>query len=236
MPLARTKNVSRPSNRRYAVYISGVARLIVLFAGLVAACLFTATAVAHKRPPLQHVTIFGDSSASALNWDTTALDVIKQGNRLTLELQPCGRLSTPGCLVNQRVPSVLTEVRTLGRRIGPTVIVLVGYNDDPHVYASGINTVLRAMHKRGVKQVLWLTLRTEAHPSQYLTTNSVIRGAAHRFPFVTVVNWAAYSGPHPEWFTDGIHFTGAGAVQFATYLHRTLKSYGLTGPVGSTSG
>jgi hypothetical protein len=210
-----------------------VTRLVVLLGALAVACLLSATAVA-QRPPLQHVTIFGDSSAAALDWDSTARQVIERGNRVTLELQPCGRLATPGCFPS--TPSVLTQVRTLGRRIGPTAIVLVGYNDDPHTYADGIDSVLRAMHKRGVKQVLWLTLRTVAHPTQYGLTNSVIRGAAHRWPFMTVVNWAAYSRSHSNWFTDGIHFTGAGAVQFATYLHRTLQSYGLTGPINSTSG
>jgi len=212
-----------------------VKRSIVLLCGLVVAGLLTANAVAHKSP-LQHVTIFGDSSAAALNWDAAARAEVEKGNRVTFELQPCGRLTTPGCLGNGQPPSTLSVIRALGRRMGPTVVVLVGYNDDPHVYASGINTVLKAMEMRGVKQVLWLTLRTVAHPSQYGVTNSVIRLAAHRFPFMTVVNWAAYSRPHPEWFTDGIHFTGAGAVQFATYLHRTLQSYGLTGPIGSGSG
>jgi len=210
-------------------------RVVVLLGAFVVACLLSASAVAHKRPPLQHVTIFGDSSAAALNWDSQARAEVEKGNRVRFELQPCGRLSTPGCF-SPPPPSVLSEVRTLGHRIGPTVIILVGYNDDPHVYYAGIDKVLRAMHKRGVKQVLWLTLRTVAHPDQYGVTNSVIRGAAHRWPFMTVVNWAAYSRPHSEWFTDGIHFTGAGAVKFATYLHRTLRSYGLTGPRNSKSG
>ena len=210
-------------------------RVVVLLGAFVVACLLSASAVAHKRPPLQHVTIFGDSSAAALNWDSQARAEVEKGNRVRFELQPCGRLSTPGCF-SPPPPSVLSEVRTLGRRIGPTVIILVGYNDDPHVYSAGIDKVLRAMHKRGVKQVLWLTLRTVAHPDQYGVTNSVIRGAAHRWPFMTVVNWAAYSRPHSEWFTDGIHFTGAGAVKFATYLHRTLRRYGLTGPRNSKSG
>ena len=54
---------------------------------------------------------------------------------------------------------------------------------------------------------------------------------------MTVVNWGSYSWSHPEWFgADGIHFTSAGAVQFGIYLHRTLRKYGLTGPIGSTSG
>jgi hypothetical protein len=182
------------------------------------------------------VTIFGDSSAAALNWVPTARQVIERSNRVTYELQPCGRLATPGCLTYHPPPSVLSEVRTLRRRIGPTVVILVGYNDDPHVYASGIDKVLRAMHRAGVKQVLWLTLRTASHPEQYRVTNSVIHGASHRWPFMTVVNWGVYSGRHPEWFTDGIHFTAAGAVQFAIYIHRTLQKYGLTGPKSSTTG
>lgn len=206
-----------------------VARLLVLLSASVVAGLFTTNAVALRRPPLQHVTIFGDSSAAALNWVAAAREEITKANQVTFELQGCGRLTTPGCF-SPPPPSVLSEVRALGRRMGPTVVILVGYNDDPHVYASGIDQVLRAMHMRGVEHVFWLTLRTVSHPSQYGVTNSVIRLAAHRWPFMTVVNWAAYSRPHPEWFTDGIHFTGAGAVQFASYIHRTLQSYGLTGP------
>ena len=203
-------------------------RSFVVLGGLVAACVFSASAVGHARPPLKHVTIFGDSVASALNWDTTARDVIENGNRVTFELQPCGRLSTPGCFTPPP-PSVLSEVKTLGRRIGPTVVILVGYNDDPHVYYAGIDKVLHAMHKGGVKQVFWLTLRPVYQ--QYRITNSVIRGASHRFSWMTVLPWGSYSWPHKDWFaSDGIHFTAAGAVQFAIYIHRSLKSYGLTGP------
>jgi hypothetical protein len=212
-----------------------VTRLVVMLSAVVVAGVLSANAVALHRPPLQHITIFGDSSAAALNWVPAARAVLTKANRVTLELQPCGRLATPGCFTPPP-PSVLSEVRTLGRRTGPTAVVLIGYNDDPHVFASGIDQVLRAMHMRGVKHVLWLTLRTAASPKQYGVTNSVIRLAAHRWPFMIVVNWAAYSRPHPEWFTDGIHFTAAGAVRFAMYIHRTLQSYGLTGPVTSTSG
>lgn len=213
--------------------------MFVVFGGIAVACLLSGNAVARKHPPLQHVTIFGDSVASALNWDPPALQEIEKGNRVTLQLQGCGRLTTPGCF-SPPPPSVLSEVRTLGRGIGPTAIVLVGYNDDPHVYADGIDSVLRAMRNHGVKQVLWLTLRPiyDGRVSdQYLSTNVVIRVAAHRWPLMTVVNWAGYSKPHPEWFgADGVHFTGAGAVQFGIYLHRTLQRYGLTGPRGSNSG
>ena len=214
--------------------LHAVRRLFVVFGGFAVACLLSATAVAHKRPQLQHVTIFGDSSAAALNWAPQALAEIEKGDRVLLELQPCGRLTMPGCF-SPPPPSVLTEVRTLGHRLGPTVMVLVGYNDDPHAYADGFDSVVRAMRNNGVKQILWLTLRPVYE--QYKVTNEVIRSKSHRWPLVTVVNWAGYSWPHPEWFaSDGIHFTGAGAVQFGIYLHRTLQRYGLAGPKSSNSG
>lgn len=218
--------------------LGAVTRLFVLLVGVVAACVLSASAVAHKRPPLQHVTIFGDSSASVFEWDPPARAVLEKGNRVTYELEPCGRLTTPGCLGNGQPPSTLSVVRSIGRRIGPTAVVLVGYNDDPHVYAHGIDSVLRAMHRNGVKQVLWLTLRPvyNGHDSQqYRTTNSVIRGASHRYPFMTVVDWGDYARPFNNWFSaDGVHFTGAGGVEFAKFLHRTLQSYGLTGPQRSS--
>ena len=114
------------------------------------------------------------------------------------------------------------------------LVILVGYNDDPHVYAAGIDKVLHAMHNHGVKHVLWLTLRPVYNgrlSSQYRVTNSVIRGASHRYSWMTVVPWGTYSYSHKSWFaSDGVHFTSAGAVQFATYVHGTLKHYGLTGP------
>lgn len=204
-------------------------RLLVLLivAGTAGALVATAAAKHHARP-LQHVTIFGDSVAAALDWDPTAKKVLEQGNRLTLELSPCGRLTLPGC-ISPPPPSVLKEVRALGRKIGPTAIVLVGYNDNPHVYAAGIDGVLRAMHRRGVQRVLWLTLR--AVYKQYALVNEVIHGASARFPWMTVLDWNGYSHGHASWFaSDGVHFTDEGAVQFAIYLHRELKSLHLTGP------
>lgn len=210
-------------------------RALVLLAAVIAAGVLAATAGAHKHAArLQHITIFGDSVAAALDWDPTARDVLKKANRLTLELAPCGRLWTTGCF-SPPPPSVLQEIHTLGHRIGPTAIVLVGYNDDPHVYAEGIDKVLHAMRGRGVTQVLWLTLRPVY--KQYRITNQVIRGASHRFRWMKVVDWGKYSWRHPSWFgPDGIHFNGSGAVAFASYLHRTLKEYGLTGPVSSNAG
>ncbi len=207
-----------------------MARVLVssLFVAVCCVALVSAASAA-KQAPLQHVTIFGDSVAAAFTWDPTAKTVLARGNRLTFDLSPCGRLTLPGC-VSPPPPSVLKEVELLGRKIGPTAVVLVGYNDDPHVYAAGIGRVLHAMHRRGVTHVLWLTLR--AVNKQYRLINEVIHGASGRCRWMTVLNWNGYARNHPVWFaTDGIHLSALGGVQLAIFIHRSLKLMGLTGRV-----
>lgn len=205
-------------------------RPLALVGALVLCCGLAATAGARQKRPLQHVTIFSDSSGASLNWDSTAKRIVEHGDHVLLELHPCGRLVQPGCLAADPPPSVLGTVRALGRSVGPNVVVFVGYNDDPATYRNGIPVVLRAMRNHGVKHVLWLTLR--AISKQYIDTNHAIYAARRQWrPLMTVLDWNHYSAPHPSWFaTDGVHMSGAGALAFATYLHRSLKRLGLTGP------
>lgn len=203
---------------------------LVVSSLVVALCCAVATAAsAAKRAPLQRVTIFSDSVGAALNWDSTAKRVVERGNNVVFELHPCGRLVQPGC-ISPPPPSVLHEVRFLGRRIGPTAVVFVGYNDNPATYRNGIPVVLRAMRNRGVKHVLWLTLRSVS--KQYVDINHAIYAAEQKWqPLMIVLDWNHYSASHPSWYaSDGIHMSGAGAVAFATFLHRSLKLLGLTGP------
>jgi hypothetical protein len=206
-----------------------VGRTIALLGAIVACCVLAATAVASTRPQIQHVTIFSDSVGASLTWDSTAKRIIERGNRVLLELRPCGRLVQVGC-VTPPPPSVLGTIRALGRRIGPTVVVFVGYNDDPATYRHGLPIVLKALWKRGVKHMIWLTLR--AVNKQYVDINHAIYAIQQKWrPTMTVLDWNHYSAPHRSWYaTDGIHMSGAGAIAFATYLHRSLKRLGLTGP------
>ena len=174
------------------------------------------------------MTIFGDSVAAALNWDTTAKDVLEQDNRVTFDLAPCRRLWTSGC-ITPPPPSMLQDVLQMRRRLGPTVIALVGYNDDPNTFGEGLGRTLKALRQYGVQHVLWLTLR-QVYPV-YAQTNAEIRAAARKRPWMKVVDWNSYSRDHSTWFaSDGIHLSAEGAVQFAIFLHQTLKRYGLTGP------
>jgi hypothetical protein len=90
--------------------------------------------------------------------------------------------------------------------------------------------VLKAMWRRGVQHMIWLTLH--ATSKQYVDINHGIYAERQKWgPTMTVLDWNHYSGSHPSWYaSDGIHMTSIGAVAYATYLHRSLKKLGLTGP------
>jgi hypothetical protein len=193
-------------------------------------CVPASGATAAKKRPQQPVTIFSDSVGAALNWDSTAKRIVEHGNHVRFELRPCGRLVQVGCLTPPP-PSVLGTVRSLGRRIGPTVVVFIGYNDSPLIYRNGLPVVLKAMRKRGVKHAIWLTLR--AVSKQYVDINHAIYAAEQKWrPLMTVLDWNHYSSSHTSWYaSDRIHLSGAGAIAFATYLHRSLKRLRLTGPL-----
>ena len=212
-----------------ASHNGGISRGILTLAVVVGcAALVAGAASARHRRTLQHVTVFGDSVAAALDWDSTARRVLSSGNRVTLDLAPCRRLWTAGCL-SPPPPSMLQDIRRLRRRLGPTVVVLVGYNDDPRIFAEGLGRTLSTMRRFGVRQVFWLTLR--AVYTQYVETNHAIRAAARKRPWMKAIDWNGYSRGHAAWFaSDGIHLSAEGAVQFAIFVHRTLKKYGLTGP------
>ena len=206
-------------------------RSLALLSVVLLSSAVAATAVAGTKPPLQHVTIFSDSSGAALNWDSSAKRIVERGNRVLLELHPCGRLVQPGCLTPHPPPSVLATVRKLGPRIGPTVVVFVGYNDDPATYRHGLPVVLKALWKRDVHHMIWITLH--AVSKQYVDINHAIYAEQQKWrPTMTVLDWNHYSSPHHSWYaSDGIHLTGVGATAFATYLHRSLRRLGLTGPI-----
>lgn len=200
-------------------------RAVLVAAGL-AAALAAATA-GRAAPAPQHVTLIGDSVADALQLDASAARILGQGIDLDLEVAPCRRVGGESCPYQGVRPlNVIQLVQSMGPRIGPTVIVAVGYNDPEDGYAQNMEDALAAMKQAGVKRVLWLTLRAAAHP--YLSMNDDILTAAAAHPEMTVVDWNLYSRSHPDWFqADGIHLLGPGSDAMATLLHTTLVSLGI---------
>ena len=70
--------------------------------------------------------------------------------------------------------------QSMGTKLGPNVVVAVGYNDFEDQYAGNIADALAALKAAGVKHVWWLTLRAAHHP--YVTMNDDIVAAAQQHP------------------------------------------------------
>ena len=197
-------------------------------AAVVALAVLPAAAARRQAPPAPaHVTFIGDSIGDAIIQDPGAQRILGKGVDLDLEVAICRRVSRDSCPYNGvRPPNVVELTEKMGSRIGPTVVVEVGYNDPEDEYAEGIEDALQAFRKAGVKRVLWLTLRAARHP--YVNMNADIAAAAARHPEMTIVDWNLYSRSHPDWFQDdGIHLSGVGPQAMAELSHKALVKLGV---------
>jgi putative Ig domain-containing protein len=193
----------------------------------VAVLLGGSTAPAGVRAALPHVTIFGDSIAEAIVENDAAKSILTNGLDVDFEVAPCRRLVQDSCPYNGvRPPTVMQIVKTLGAKIGPTVIVTLGYNEFEDQFARNIEVSMNAFEDAGVKHVFWLTLRAARHP--YVNMNDSLVAAAANHPSLIIVDWNLYSRNHPDWFqNDGIHLLGDGSKGMATLLHTTLEQLGI---------
>ena len=176
---------------------------------------------------LQHVTLIGDSVADAIPGDASAVAVLRQGVDLDLEVEACRRVDQESCPnKGVRPPNVVQLANAMGSKLGPNIVVAVGYNDFEDQYAQNIENALDAFKAAGVKHVWWLTLRAAHHG--YITMNAGIEAAAKKHPELSVIDWNVYSRSHPDWFqADGLHLLAPGAEAMATLIHKTLVDDGI---------
>ncbi|HEX3805280.1 MAG TPA: putative Ig domain-containing protein [Gaiellaceae bacterium] len=192
--------------------------------------LVTTSAAPARSSRLQQVTLIGDSVSDAIQLDSQAAAIFSEGIDPDFQVAPCRRLEGEGCPYNGvRPPSAVQLIQSLGSKLGPNVVIDVGYNDPEDQYAGNIADALAALKAAGVKHVWWVNLRESRHP--YITMNGDIDSAAESHPELTVIDWNTYSRSHPSWFqSDGIHLVHPGADAMATLIHTTLVSAGVTSP------
>jgi hypothetical protein len=213
--------------------------VLVVSVALVAAAAFAAGAPSAGRTHadgLQHVTLIGDSVADAIANDSQAVAIVRQGIDLDLEVASCRRVDQDSCSTNGvQPPNVVQLVKTMGSKLGPNVVISVGYNDFEDQYAQNIENALDALKAAGVKRVWWLTLRAAHHG--YVNMNDDIVNAALHHPELSVIDWNVYSRSHPDWFQDdGLHLLAAGSHAMAGLIHTTLIDDGIaTRPVRVTT-
>ena len=179
-------------------------------------------AASPRQSAAQHVTVIGDSVAEGMSGDADAVAILTQGIDLGLETAPCRRVDGDSCpYEGVRVPTLVELAKTLGPKLGPNVVVAVGYNDFESAYAQNIRAALTTLKAQGVKQVWWLTLRAARHP--LVNMNDDIEAAAAAHPELEVIDWNLYSRSHPDWFqADGLHLLAPGSEAMATLIHKTL--------------
>lgn len=211
-------------------------RAVATLASFALAGLAVASAVsaAESAAPATRVTVFGDSAATAMAYDPAAKRILGRGIDLRLEVAACRRLALQSCPYDGvRPPNVVDRATTLGRELGPVVIVIVGYNDYEETYAENIEEALGAFRKAGVERIVWATLR--AGRQSWARMNADIAQAAKKHPEMTVLDWDAQSRANPAWLqSDGIHLTPEGARGMAGMVNTTLVRLGVApGPSAS---
>jgi hypothetical protein len=171
-------------------------------------------------PP--RVTLIGDSVATPISWYAEARRSLGESVDLRLEVGVCMRLTGRSCpFERRRAPTLVERVEALGSRLGPTVVVVAGYNEFERSFAASVASSVDALLRAGVRHIIWATLRAVRHP--YLTMNAELWAAAAVHPELSIADWNAYARSHPEWFqNDGIHLTRLGGVALAGLLRSRL--------------
>jgi hypothetical protein len=175
------------------------------------------------------VTLISDSVAGAIWFDTGAKATLAQGIDLFLEPGEARRLGGDTAPGEIAPPTALQLIAMLGHRLGPTVIMCIGYNDVPSQYAQNLEAALDALRGAGVTRVLWTTLEvTPAHLGNAVINDAIEVAAAHH-PEVSVVDWSTYASNHPEWFQPNgdVHLTGDGPRAIARLFHASLVTLGI---------
>jgi hypothetical protein len=173
-------------------------------------------------PP--HVSIVSDSVLTAVTWGNDAAQAaLTRGLDVAVDAGVCRRLNGQSCeFAGGHVPTTLDVLASWGY-LGPVVVIVDGYNDVPASFPGDVELTLDTLRDRGVPHVLWVNLHTVK--PEYVAKNAVLAGAARRHPELRVLDWNAYSSPHPDWYqTDGIHLLPAGGVAIAAWLNVAIDA------------
>ena len=170
-----------------------------------------------------HVTIVSDSVLTAVTWSNTAAQAtLEQNLDVQIDAGVCRRLNVQSCEFNGGyVPTALDVINGWRTTLGPVVVIVDGYNDVPASFAGDVELTLDTLRDDGAQHVLWVNLH--AVRAEYAQKNAVLAAAALHHPELRVLDWNAYSSPHPEWYqTDYIHLVPAGGVAIAAFIHQAI--------------
>ena len=197
-----------------------VARRAGAVLALAGVLLLAIAAQAPAQPATKtRVTVIGDSVTASFNYVAAARRYLGRGLDLRSDAVVCRRLVATSCPFQGSTPPTALDVVTVeGHRLGPVVVINVGYNDWVAVY--DVDRMMRALKAAGVQTVIWVTLKQAgSYASIYAQTNARIRSAGKSWrSSMVVADWNAYSRGKPWFSGDGLHLTPAGAMRLARFL------------------
>jgi hypothetical protein len=194
-------------------------RAAIMLAAAGIAVLAIAVPASAQPAAKTRVTVIGDSVAASFNYVAAARRFLGKGLDLRSDAVVCRRLVATSCPFQGTTPSTALDVVTVeGHRLGPVVVINVGYNDWVAVY--DVDRVMHALKSAGVHTVIWVTLKeVGTYASIYTQTNARIRSADRRWRnSMVVADWNAYSRGKPWFGEDGLHLSATGAMRLARFL------------------
>ncbi|MFM8507426.1 MAG: peptidoglycan-binding protein, partial [Actinomycetota bacterium] len=186
-----------------------------------------------EAAPVGRILLIGDSVGASMTAEFASI-VGPAYTNVDFQAVPNRCLVGSTCVeASVGLPDAPAVINTLTSETMPTVAVLqLGYNDNPSTFAQDIDQVVTALNARAVQRIVFVNLSTRRASVDYTTSNAALVAATQRYPNVTVLDWNTYStGPDKSrWFSDTVHLTNTGRVEFALFLrnqHDELRRAGL---------
>ncbi len=193
-------------------------RRLLLISLLVALALVATSGAAAAEP---RVTVISDSVLTSVLWHPDNLAILDQGVDLDMQVAVCRRLAGTSCAFENVPPPTLLDLLPSLSNLGATVVVEMGYNDDPASFRADVEETIARLTARGVTHIIWPTLFVSKR--EFAAMNRVLVEAMIAHPQLTLVDWDGYAQGHGDWFqTDHLHLMPAGGTGIATLLHQAL--------------
>ena len=192
-----------------------------VLAGMAALALAAAAATG-AAPAQPHVTVLGDSVLTAVQWNDAPLATLQKGFDMYMDVGVCRTVAGISCpYEGGRVPTLMDVIAGMGNRLGPLVLVEVGYNDDPAVFEGEVDDAVEAMLAVGVRRILWVNV--PATNDHWQRMDDELDAVASRYGQMTIVDWNDTSHNQWHWFQgDAVHLLYPGAMALAALLNQAL--------------
>jgi hypothetical protein len=194
---------------------------------VVASVAATARGAAPDPPRL---TILGDSVLTAVEWNDAPLATLQHGFDTYMDIAVCRRIAAPSCpYEGGRVPTLMDVINAMGVRLGPTVLVEVGYNEELSTFSQDVDGAVQAMLRVGVQHILWANF--PATDDHWVDMDHALEVVASHYGQMTIIDWNGFSRGQATWFqNDNIHLLYPGALAMAGLFNKAVTQV-LTPPV-----